>query len=150
MCLWICARDLFQIRLCAEAQVRTTPLRGLLEFPFTQLRPGKDTSSQQKAAYGVSRMRCFPGCRVRPKQTEIKHCLFLLHQLETHSKVSRVHDNQSVCSLLPFKKHTEKHLAPLPVRLNHFSTIWDHLVAVWGPQEPRALKNVQEAYLGSS
>lgn len=150
MCSWICARDLFQGRLCAEAQVRTMLLRSLLEFPFTQLGPGKDTSNKQKVAYGVSRMRCFPGCRVRSKETEIKHRLFLLQQLETHSKVSRVHDNQSICSLPSFKQRTEKHPAPLPSRLKHFSTICDHLVAVLGPQEPRALKNVQEAYLSSS
>lgn len=72
---------------------------------------------KEKAAYGVGRTGCFPGCRVRPKQTEIKHRLFLLRQLETHSKVSTEHDNHSVCSLLPFKQHILLPLPSLPLKL---------------------------------
>lgn len=87
----------------------------------------------------MSRSRCFPECRVRPKQAEIKHHLFLSGQPETYSKVSTGHDNHSVCSLPPFKQHTDKHPPPPPFHLNHFSAFWDHLdcsVGTAGTQSP--------------
>ena len=62
-----CATDLLKIRLCwcpdkDNATRRFTQLEPL-EFLFTQLRP-RTLRCKEKAAYGMSRMRCFPGCRV--------------------------------------------------------------------------------------
>lgn len=43
------------------------------------------------------------------RRPELKsNTVFLLRQLETHSKVSTVHNDQNVCSFTPLKEHTEK------------------------------------------
>lgn len=79
------------------------------------------------------------------RRPELKsNTVFLLRQLETQSEVSTVHNDQNVCTFTPLKEYTENRPTPLPFYLNHFRTIWDHRVAVLGPQEPRGLQNVQE------
>lgn len=83
--------------------------------------------------------------RVQGRPTETSHSLFLLRQLETHSKVSTARDNQNVCSRSPSKQHAEKHPAPLPFCLITSAPSGTTWVAVLGPQEPRALKDVREA-----
>lgn len=84
-----CATDLFTIRMWGweprwrwcHSEVPPSELEQL-EFLLTQ--PGglkRILKWEEKAAYGRSTMRCFLGCRARPKPTEIKHRLFLQWQV---------------------------------------------------------------------
>lgn len=114
-----------------------------LEFLVTHLGPGRALRCAEKAAYGVSRTRCFPGCGADKLQS---NTLLLLRHPDTHCKVSTVPDNQNVCSRPPSRRHAEKHPAPLPFCLITPALSGTSWVAVLGPQELRALKNVWEAH----